>query len=78
MQEAQVRSLDWEDSSGGGNSNPLQYSCQENPMDRGPWQAIVLGGLKELDTTEHLRLRHVSASSEGLSVLLTGHLICIV
>ena len=47
-------------------------------MDRGPWQAIVLGGLKELDTTEHLRLRHVSASSEGLSVLLTGHLICIV
>ena len=41
-------------SSGGGNSNPLQYSCQENPMDRGLWQAIVLGGLKDLDTTEHL------------------------
>ena len=26
---------------GGGNGNPLQYSCLENPMDRGAWQAIV-------------------------------------
>ena len=24
-------------SPGGGNSNPLQYSCPENPMDRGAW-----------------------------------------
>ena len=30
-------------SPGGGNGNPLQYSCLENPMDRGTWQAIVLG-----------------------------------
>ena len=30
-------------SSGGGNDNPLQYSCLEDPMDRGPWQAIVHG-----------------------------------
>ena len=28
---------------GGGNSNPLQYSCLENPMDRGAWQVIVYG-----------------------------------
>ena len=28
-------------SPGGRHSNPLQYSCLENPMDRGPWQAIV-------------------------------------
>ena len=28
-------------SPGGGNGNPLQYSCLENPMDRGAWQAIV-------------------------------------
>ena len=28
----------WEDSAGGGNGNPLQYSCLENPMDRGAWQ----------------------------------------
>ena len=24
-----------------GNGNPLQYSCLENPMDRGAWQAAV-------------------------------------
>ena len=26
---------------GGGHGNPLQYSCLENPMDRGAWQAVV-------------------------------------
>ena len=30
-------------SPGGGHGNPLQYSCLENPMDRGAWQAIVHG-----------------------------------
>ena len=25
----------------GGHGNPLQYSCLENPMDRGVWRAIV-------------------------------------
>ena len=30
-------------SPGGGNSNPLQYSRLENPMDRGAWQAKVHG-----------------------------------
>ena len=28
-------------SSGGGHDNPLRYSCLENPMDRGTWQAAV-------------------------------------
>ena len=27
-----------------GNGNPLQYSCLDNPMDRGAWQATVWGG----------------------------------
>jgi len=27
----------------GGNSNPLQHSCLENPMDRGAWWATVHG-----------------------------------
>ena len=30
-------------SPGVGNGNPLQYSCLENPMDRGVWQATVYG-----------------------------------
>ena len=28
-------------SPGEGNGNPLQYSCLENPLDRGAWQATV-------------------------------------
>ena len=28
---------------GGQHGNPLQYSCLENPMDRGAWGAIVHG-----------------------------------
>ena len=28
-------------SPGDGQPNPLQYSCLENPMDRGAWQAVV-------------------------------------
>ena len=31
---------------GEGNGNPLQYSCLENPMDRGAWWAIVHGVAK--------------------------------
>ena len=34
-------------SPGGGRGYPLQYSCLENPMDRGAWQAIVHGVAKE-------------------------------
>ena len=30
-------------SPGGGNSNPFQYSCLENPVERGAWQATVHG-----------------------------------
>ena len=41
-------------SPGGWHGNPLQYSCLENPMDRGAWLATVLWGHKESDTTERL------------------------
>ena len=43
-----------EDSPGGGNDKPLQYSCPENPMDRGARRARVHGVKKESDTTERL------------------------
>ena len=33
-------------SPGGGNGNPLQYSCLKNSMDRGAWQDIVHGVAK--------------------------------
>ena len=39
-----------ERSPGEGNGNPLQYSCLENPMDRGAWQARA-HGVTESDTT---------------------------
>ena len=41
MLEMRVQSLGGKDSQGRGNGNPLQYSCKDNPVNRGPWRAIV-------------------------------------
>ena len=38
--------LGWRRSPGEGNSNPLQCTCLENPMDRGAWRATVRGVAK--------------------------------
>ena len=46
MQETQVGALGPGRSPGERHGNPLQYSCLENPMDRGAWQAMVHGVLK--------------------------------
>ena len=37
---------------GEGNGKPCQYSCQENPMERGAWQAKVHGVAQSQDMTE--------------------------
>ena len=42
-------------SPGGGQGNPLQYSCLENPMDRGAWQAAAHGIAKN-----HINLKRLS------------------
>ena len=39
-----------------GNGYPLQYSCLENPMDRGAWPAVVCEVVKESHGTEGLSL----------------------
>ena len=70
MQETWVRFLGREDSSGEGNGNPLQYSCLENPVDRGAWRATVHGVARvahnwvTLTTTTNLQVqsRFVSIS----------------
>ena len=43
---------------GGRSGNSLHYSCQENPMDRGAWQATVQC-CKESNMTEHQNSTHV-------------------
>ena len=55
VQETQVGSLSWEDHLEKGRQ-PIQYPCLENSMDRGAWQAIVRGVVKESDLTEQLIL----------------------
>ena len=54
MQETQVQSLGLEDPLEKENGNPLQYSCMENPMDRGAWRKTVHGVTKDLDTPERV------------------------
>ena len=41
------------ESPGRGHGNPFQWSCLENPMDRGAWQATV-HAVAESDMTEHM------------------------
>ena len=60
MQETQVQSPGWEDSPGVGCNNPLQYSCLENPMDRGAWRATAHGVAKNQTFTPAVRTQQRS------------------
>ena len=55
-------------SPGGGNGNPLQYSCLGNPMDRRAWWATAHGAAKELDMSELLNNHNSLFTSPGFDV----------
>ena len=71
MRETWVRSLGQEDPLGEGMATPLQYSCLENPMDRGAWRVTVHGVTKSRtwlsDSAQHnVTPREGTASSKVL------------
>ena len=49
----------FERSPGGGHGSPLEYSCLENPMDRGTWPAIVHRVTKSQIQLSYLACTHV-------------------
>ena len=49
---------------GGEHGNPFQYSCQENPMDRGAWQVIVHGVENSMDRGAWQVIVHGVANSK--------------
>ena len=55
-----VRSLGWEKSPGGGNGNPLQYSCLENPHGLRSLVGYCPWGHKESDMTEQLSTAYLN------------------
>ena len=63
--ETQVRSLGQEDPPRGGHGNPLQYSCLENPKDRGAWWATVHRAAKSWTQLKRLSTHELSAPWEA-------------
>ena len=70
-----------ERSLGGGHGNPLQYSCLENPMDRGAWWTTVHGvtkswtQLKQLSRHPHT-LYCMDRPGKSIDCLVDGYLGC--
>ena len=58
-------------SPGGGHGNPLQYSCPENPMDRGAWRATVHRLTKSQTQLKQLSM-HACISKASLQALRPG------
>jgi len=52
---------------GGGNGNPLQCSCLENPMDRGAWWAAVYGVAQSRTRLKRLSSIHQVGTTYGVS-----------
>ena len=68
MRDTWVRSLGWEDPLKV-NGNQLQYSCLENPMDRGAWWATIHGVAKS-DKTEQLHFHFHFLQTDIQNVLI--------
>ena len=86
VQKMQVQSLGGEDSPGVGNGSPLQYSCLENPTDRGAWWAIVHGVIKgwvrpKQLSTHAYKFRvwrtHIHSISHGVQIIQSTGLSCV-
>ena len=58
-------------SPGGRHGNPLQYSCLENPMDRGAWRATVHGVAKSQTRLKRLSTHTAARSGDLLGMLRT-------
>ena len=57
-------------SPGEGNGNPLQYSCLENPMDRGAWWATVHGVAKSWTLLSDFTHTHLSVDMPKIFIIL--------
>ena len=55
-------------SHGGRHSNPLQYSCLENPMDRGAWRATVHGATKSQTQLKQFNMHEIEYEKGYISM----------
>ena len=62
-----VWSLGQKDCPGGGHGNPLQYSCLENPMDRGAWRATVHSVTKSRTRLKQLSMHTSRVQNRSIS-----------
>ena len=69
MQATRVHSLGREDPLGEGHGNPLQYSCLENPTDRGVWQAAAHGVSKRHGRMTNIYLTYLSCNKCATSII---------
>ena len=77
MQDTWVRSLGLERSLREGNGNPLQYSCLENPKDRGAWRATTHGVAKSRTRLKRLGMHATCQMTSPQSQVAAYHLFCL-